>query len=147
MPNGRNRQIAISLYGHTPHLDGTEETVSTTVPAPTMDLPAYLEQLRTQRGVSKRAFALDLGIGHAIYVKMTNGYPHAATFDTLQAIAHALNMPLAAVLTLASIDLGIPETVLMAAADPLALQLLNRLYQIPPAQRSAQVARWLDDMA
>lgn len=113
-----------------------------TDPAPTT-LPTYLEARRTALGLSKRAFALQLGISHAIYVKLTTHNRHTPLNQTLVAVAHGLDIPLVQVLTLAGVDLGIPASLLAVADDPAVLRLINRLLHLSPDQRAAKIDRWI----
>lgn len=113
-----------------------------TDPAPTT-LPTYLEARRTALGLSKRAFALQLGISHAIYVKLTTHGRHTPLNQTLITVAHGLDIPLVQVLALAGVDLGISASLLAVADDPAVLHLINRLLQLSPDQRAAKIDRWI----
>lgn len=114
----------------------------TTIPT---DLPGYLEWVRQGRGLSKRAFAEQLGISHAIYVKLTTSGKHIPLNQTLITIAHALKLPLARVLELAGVDLGIPVAVMALSDDPALHRVVQRLLTVAPGERLGLVAGWLGD--
>ena len=108
-------------------------------------LPTYLEQRRTALGMSKRAFALQLSISHSVYVKLTTHGRHTPLNQTLITVAHGLDIPLVQLLAMAGVDLGISASILAVAGDVDVLRAINRLLQLAPDQRSAQVDRWVGE--
>lgn len=108
-----------------------------------MDLGGYLEQEREQRGLSKRAFALALGISNGEYTKILR-HDHAPRLETLDKLSRQLEISLPSILELAGYDLRVNRETPAPARLAALLKLDPRLQGIAPliARLSPEEQHW-----
>lgn len=96
-----------------------------------MELGAYLENERERRGLSKRAFALFLGISNGEYTKILR-QDHAPRLETLDKLSRQLEISLPAVLELAGYDIRVNRSVPVPERLAALLKLESRLQSVAP---------------